>query len=48
MYEEEEDPARTEEDYVWPTLGTAKVEQVLPSMISIWQAVPYYWEPSLD
>ena len=44
----EEDLVCMEEDYVWPALGIAKVKQVLPSTISVWQAVLYYWEPSLD
>ena len=48
MYGEEEDPVSTEEDYVRPTLGIAKVEQVLPSLISVLQAAQGYQEPSLD
>ena len=47
-YEEEEDPACMEEDFVPPRLSTARVGLVLPSTISVPQAEQHYWEPSLD
>ena len=43
-YGEEGDPGNMAEDYVWPTLGTAKVKQVLPSNSSVQLVVPHCWE----
>ena len=48
MYDWEEDLSNKQEDRFQPTLGTAKVEGVLPSMISVWQVVRYYQEPLPD
>ena len=47
-YGEEADPECMAEDYVWSTLGTAKVKRVLLSNPSVQPAEQCYWEPSLD